>query len=421
MTSRSAYYCFTSSHLLPTLHSTISHQQSNSIFVGLFISPKTLLFKPTFLHTPISTFSSTSNPTHIKVSLPKENPAIQEFLRESCGLSHDSALRASRHLDHLKSTRKPEQVLGLFKQNGFTDAQIRDMVSRRPDILTASVEKTLQPKLKVFEGLGIVGNQLASFISRDPMLLKVSLKRKLVPGISFLQNALETDENVVKALTREPWLLHVDLGKKIQPNIKFLQSCGVVGKQVSNFFLRKPRFLLCSPTLVKDIVKTVEKMGVSRHSSMFAHAVYTVSSMSKKTLERKLDFLISLGLSKEEALEAFRKLPYVLSTSEEKIQDRMNFLVKTLKYESSLIVRYPNFFMFSTEARIKPRYRVLQTLESMQLFKRSGSILSIFSMTEKSFLEKFVFRYDNEVSNLYEIYKGTDGIAFVSDLDAKKA
>eukprot|EP01018_Ginkgo_biloba_P036400 Gb_35262 [translate_table: standard] len=362
--------------------SPIVHPFHNILARSFVFSTNNLLFIP---------FFSTSSTSHLAPS--PNSSAIQDFLQKLCGLSQQSAILASQSLLRLKSTQNAEQVVQFFQERGFTDAHILNMVTSRPKVLASSVHKTLQPKLRVFEDLGIVGNELGRLISKNPTLLRVSVERKFIPGISFLRKMLGSNDNVVKVLMRHPWILRVHIEKKIKPNYIFLQSIGVDDKFLLNLFMRKTRFFLSTEALVKDVVNTVDKFGVSRHSGIFPYAIFVVCSMNKTTLERKIEFLISLGLSKEEVLVAFRKSPFILAISEEKLQNHMDFLVKTLKCKPSVIVFNPHFFMTSMEAKIIPRYRVLQMLQSMQLPKENFSVLSMFSMSERRFLERFVLRY----------------------------
>eukprot|EP01018_Ginkgo_biloba_P036420 Gb_23054 [translate_table: standard] len=417
-----------SSFSAPFLCNLLSNYPLNNFVVGSFtILPDhciNILFIPSIFPSASTAFSSASctsdivsDPTHVvcdSTSAPTKQ-SILEFLQKSCGLSQKPAILASKRLLHLKSPKNPQQVLKFLKERGFTDAHIQNLISRRPEVLASSVERTLQPKLSLLEDLGMVGNQLGDVVSRDPMLFKMSVKGKLFPGISFLQKVLQTNANVVRVLTRQPWLLHFDLEKSLKPKLMFLKSYGINEKSLWNYFVSKPRFLMSSENVVKDVVKTVVELGFPRDSGLFVHAVFAVSSMTKKTLERKMKFFISLGLSEEELLATIKRSPYILTVSEKKFQKHMDFFVNTLKYEPSIIVQYPSFFMFSMESRILPRYRVLQLLQSMQLSMKSFRIIDMFNMSEKSFVERFIFRF-GESSGLYEAYKGIDGTMSVPDL-----
>eukprot|EP01018_Ginkgo_biloba_P036361 Gb_12989 [translate_table: standard] len=351
--------------------------------------------------------ASQSVSQHSASSKPSSNPLVQEFLQKSCGLSEKQATSASKRLLHLKSARNLRQVLQFFKDCGFADEQIQNIVARRPQVLASSVHKTLEPKVRVLENLGIVGTQLGDIISKGPALLSMSLEKKLVPGISFLRNMVESDERVAKVLMREPRILYVHLEKRLKSNLLFLENNGVDRKSLWIFLVRKPRFLISTESVIEEVLNTVVALGFPRHSGMFPHAVFVVSSMAKKTLERKMNTLIALGLTKEEVLRAFKRSPFILATSEKKLESHMHFLINTLKCEPSVIVSYPHFFTASMEARIMPRYRILQTLQSMQLLQESYNVMNMISTSEKRFLDKFVFKYDESLG-LYEIYKGMD-------------
>eukprot|EP01018_Ginkgo_biloba_P036249 Gb_26213 [translate_table: standard] len=377
---------------------------SNHLLNNIFVSNNTNLLLIAHSSSTQSSRFIASSTSHIASSPPN----IEEFLQKSCGLSPKQAILASKPLLHLKSLQNPDQVLQLFKEHGFGDAHIQNLVIRRPKLLSANVQKILEPKVRILESIGIVGKQLGFLFSRDPSLLGTSLNKKILLGICFLQNLLQSNDNVARVVIREPWILHSDLEKKFKPNFLYLQSNGVDRKLISNFFVAKPRILVSTETLIKNVVETVDNLGVPRHSKMFPRAIFILSSMNKVTLERKLKFYISLGLSEEELLLAFRKSPNIVSVSEKNIQNHMDFLVNTLKYQPSAIVLYPRFVTSSMEARIIPRYRVFQILKSMQLLKEDFSLLNMFCISEKRFLERFINKY-GESSGLYATYKGTDG------------
>eukprot|EP01018_Ginkgo_biloba_P036424 Gb_25286 [translate_table: standard] len=410
----------------------LSIHNFDSILVGSFTSSPAnhlnLLFIPSIPNSSSPALCFSTSPTTGFASQPahknsassplSKKDSIETFLQKSCGLSQRLAEKASEKLVHLKSTKNPKQVLKFFKERGFSDSHIQTLISRRPEVLASSVPRTLQHKLRLFENLGMVGNMLGDAVSRDPTIFKRSIKGKLLPGISFLQEVLQTNENVVKVLSRQPWLLHFDLEKTLKPKILFLKNYGIDEKRLWNHFVSQPRFLISSETVIKNVLKTAEELGVPRQSDMFVDAVFAVSSMAMKTLQRKLKFFIRSGLSEKYLLTAFQRSPYILTVSEEKFKQRMDFLVNTLKYEPSIIAQYPGFLMWSMESRILPRYRVLQLLQSMKLWKKRFSVIEMFLMSEKIFFEKFIFRY-GPFSGLYESYKGIDVSVPVLDVDLK--
>jgi mTERF domain-containing protein len=68
--------------------------------------------------------------------------------------------------------------------------------------------------------------------------------------------------------------------------------------------------------------------------------------MSKPKLESKLELYKRWGWSKDVALLAFKKRPFCMLSSEEKITKAMDFLVNKMGWPSAAVARYPGSYKF---------------------------------------------------------------------------
>ena len=68
------------------------------------------------------------------------------YLINSCGLSPKSAILASQRMN-FENPERPDSVLNLLKENGFTPTQISKIVRLHPRFLLSDPEKTLCPRL----------------------------------------------------------------------------------------------------------------------------------------------------------------------------------------------------------------------------------------------------------------------------------
>ncbi|KAA8546885.1 hypothetical protein F0562_003314 [Nyssa sinensis] len=153
--------------------------------------------------------------------------------------------------------------------------------------------------------------------------------------------------------------------------------------------------------------KTLNRdVGFSIDSRMFVHAVYTVSCLSTVTLTRKLELFRSFGFSKEECIEMFRRAPGLLRTSEVKLKLGIEFFMKYIKFEKSVLVHRPSCLMHSMEKRVIPRYRVLQLIKVKRLLKKEPSFISVLILPEDEFLEKFISRFRDNAEELLVTYRG---------------
>ncbi|XP_058092118.1 uncharacterized protein LOC131238005, partial [Magnolia sinica] len=293
--------------------------------------------------------------------------------------------------------KKPDSVVSLFRNCGFSDTHIKSLVSLLPTLLSAHVEKTLLPKIRILQEIGLTGPVLAKVLVVNPTLLTVSAENKLLPSLNFLRTLIWNDGDVATVLKRSRWLFNAgDVQKQMQPNISTLQKYGVADERIKKLVVQSPRYLLRKPIWLEHNSDRVElEFGIPRGSGMFAYGVDVLCSLSKTTLEKKFQIFASFGWLESDTKTAFRNLPYCLALSEGKIRRGLNFWMKVLKYEPSFIARCPRLLMFNLETRIVPRHLVFEALKSKNLIKnpKNPSLHKIVCLREHRFLEDYVLWY----------------------------
>ncbi|XP_043719600.1 uncharacterized protein LOC122667400 [Telopea speciosissima] len=186
-----------------------------------------------------SCFSSVASPAKSSDS----NPFIVDYLVKAFGLSKTQALSASKLRMGAKDSKKLESVVLFLRQLGFSEVHVRDAVRFSPQILFADIEKTLKPKLQLFQEIGLTGSDLGRFISKNACLLNYSLDRSLTPCVQMLKKIffLNGDHRgLILVLQRCKWVLCSDSEARLLPNISLLESHGIVGSQLLTLFRRQP-------------------------------------------------------------------------------------------------------------------------------------------------------------------------------------
>ncbi|OVA06462.1 Mitochodrial transcription termination factor-related [Macleaya cordata] len=324
----------------------------------------------------------------------------------SCGLSEDKALSASKEI-HFKTSSKPDSVLTLLENNGFTKPYISKLITKRPSVLSSKPTKTLKPKLDFFISMGLSGLDLAKFFTSDPnILLRRSLDKQIIPIFSFLKSIVHTEENVIALLKRSSRVLKHHPGKSLVPNIGYLQDQGVPQSNISRLLITQPGSLLTNADRFKEIVEEIKGMGLDPLKTAFVIAIHGLTSMSKSTWEAKLDVFRRWGWSEDEIVTAFRKQPHCMMASEKKIMAIMDFLVNQMGFSPLIITKHPITPMYNLKKRIIPRCSVIRVLVSKGVVKKNFSISTVLTMTEKSFLKNYVIKYEQEVPELLKVYQG---------------
>jgi mTERF domain-containing protein len=141
----------------------------------------------------------------------------------------------------------------------------------------------------------------------------------------------------------------------------------------------------------------VMEMGFDPLKTVFVLAIQVLLKISKPKLESKLELYKRWGWSKNMAVSAFKRHPNCMLLSEEKITKAMDFIVNKMGWPSANIAINPAVLFFSLEKRIMPRFSVIQILVAKDLVKNDLSLSSILKPNERSFLEKFVIKYQDSI------------------------
>ncbi|KAK1294289.1 hypothetical protein QJS10_CPA16g01212 [Acorus calamus] len=343
--------------------------------------------------------------THIANRSKEEDPSrtTVSYLVNSCGLSSESALKASKRF-RIISLENADSVLSLFKNRGFDQTQLDQMITRYPHLLTYDPDKILKPKMEFLKcQVGFSAVKLNELVSLNPQFFNGSLEKRIKPSFDLLKDIVGTNENALLAITRLPSILSLDLRKKMLPKVALLREHGVPVSNISKLITRYSRIITVSDDRFSEVVAELKKMGFVPFRPLYLTALRTMSGMSNSNWERKFEVFKCLGLSEDEILEFFKKFPYCMILSETKMRKGFEFFMKRLGWDPYMILRYPNLIGLSLEKRMLPRYEVMQTLLSNGLVEKDVNWGTIFKLKEKDFLKKFVIKYQGGSSKVKEM------------------
>ncbi|KDP28104.1 hypothetical protein JCGZ_13875 [Jatropha curcas] len=340
-----------------------------------------------------------------KISTDEDSFTVQYLVR-SCGLSLEAAISASEKIQ-LQSPEKPDSVIALLRNSGFSESQISSLVKKRPPLLLADPVNTLLPKIEFFHSIGVSSSDLARTLSSNPTLLTRSLNNQIVPSYNFLKSILLSDEKIVSAFRRSTWIFLQDYSKILLPNIMLLRELGVPQSCISLLLAHFPEAVMQRHEEFSNSVKEVKEMGFDVEKSTFVLAVHAISGEGNRSLwNRCFEVYRRWGWSHDDIFAAFKKHPNCMMLSEKKIMKAMEFLVNKMGWPSKAFVQSPSLLFFSLEKRIIPRCRVIKVLASKELVKDDLSLSSVLLPLEKHFLKRFVAKFEEEVPQLSRVYEG---------------
>ncbi|XP_027338309.1 uncharacterized protein LOC113852271 [Abrus precatorius] len=321
------------------------------------------------------------------------------YLINNCAFSPETALKASK-LVRFENAEKPDSVIAFFRNNGFTNAQINSIIRNGPNVLTCNLHKRVLPKFEFLRSKSASNSDIVDLVNSNPRILYASLENSIIPAFESVRRFLPSDKKTIDCIIACRHFFGHDLVVK---NVRLLLDDGIKDSNITYVLCRRPSIIL-SRYMRKD-VDEVKEMGFDPSELNFAIALQVKRGVSKSRWDAKVEAFKGWGWTEEMVLNAFRKRPLCMLASKDKINEVMKFWVNELGWNPLVLVERSEIFGYSLEKRIIPRGLVFQYLLANGLIKRNASLSTLFAMSEKMFLEKYVKCFREEKCQLLKLYQ----------------
>ncbi|XP_027338310.1 uncharacterized protein LOC113852272 [Abrus precatorius] len=368
------------------------------LFKSLLLRPEGIIRIPfpTPKWTPfLSTFSWKSS------SITSEQHSFTvSYLINNRGFSPETALKASK-LVQFETAEKPDSVIAFFRNNGFSNYQINNIVRSAPNVLTCDPHKRVLPKIEFLHSKVTSIPDVVELVNRSPRIFYASLEKSTIPTYECVRRYLKSDKETVYSILACRHFFGTD---RVVQNVRLLRDVGATDSNISQLLRRRLSVILSSN--MRGVVDEVTEMGFDPSKSNFMIALLAKKVIPKSRWNAKVNALKSWGWSEELILHVFKRAPLIMLSSEGKINKVMGFWVNQLGWNSLAIAKKPEIFGFSLEKRIIPRAFVVQYLLAKGLRKESASLLTPFAVSETVFLEKYVKSFEEDTCQLLKLYQG---------------
>ncbi|XP_047076290.1 transcription termination factor MTERF9, chloroplastic-like [Lolium rigidum] len=342
-------------------------------------------------------FSTTASPIPANPTF-----AVQDYLVTTCGLTRAQALKASTKLSHFKSPSRPDAVLAFLAGLGLSGADVASLVAKDPQFLCASVEKTLAPVVAGLTGHGLSHTEIARLFSLGCGIFRC---RSIVSNLPYHLSLVGSYENLLRLIKQSPSSLGYSLEKVVKPNVAFLKECGLGDCEISKMCLFSPWILVTKSERLRAMVACAEGLGVPRGSGMFRHVLHAVAFTREEKIAAKVDYLKkTFRWTDAEVGLVVCKAPKLLTRCKDRLQRLSEFLISEVGLEPAFIARRPVMLTLSLDGRLRPRYHVVKFLKENGLLKPDPNYDTIFKLTDKVFLEKYICPHKEAAPHLAQDY-----------------
>ncbi|XP_010430303.1 PREDICTED: transcription termination factor MTERF4, chloroplastic-like [Camelina sativa] len=274
----------------------------------------------------------------------------------------------------IKDKSNPDSVLSLLRSNGFTDSQISSIVTGYPTLLVLDAEKSVAPKLQFLQSRGASSSELTQIVSSVPEILGLRAGKGISRYYDFIKEVLEMDKKSSKLCHSLPQGSRQE--NKIR-NLLVLRDLGVPHKLLFSLLTSRGK-PVCGKERFEESIRKIVEMGFDPTEPKFVNALHVFYEMNDKTIEDKVNVYKRLGFDVEDVWVIFKKWPYSLKFSEEKISQTFETLKMCGLDENEVIQvlkKYPQFIRISEQ-------RILNFLET---FLGLGFSRDEFAMILKCF------------------------------------
>lgn len=291
-------------------------------------------------------------------------------------------------------------VLGYLEKIGIARPKLGEFVKNYPQVLHASVIVELVPVVKFLRGLDVEKDDIGYVLQKYPELLGFKLEGTMSTSVAYLVSIGVNPRDIGPMVTQYPYLLGMRVGTVIKPMIDYLVGLGLPKKVLARM-LEKRAYVLGYDLeeTVKPNVECLMSFGVRRECLASVIAQYPqilglplkaklstqqyffslklkvdpegfarvvenmpqVVSLNQHVIMKPVEFLLGRTITVEDVARMVIKCPQLVALRVELMKNSFYFFKSEMGRPLKELVEFPEYFTYSLESRIKPRYQRLQS------------------------------------------------------------
>ncbi|CAI9086976.1 OLC1v1020921C1 [Oldenlandia corymbosa var. corymbosa] len=268
-------------------------------------------------------------------------------------------LKALARVSDLNPTGKLPPHVTYLLELGMELETIREVIRKFPAFAYYSLDRKIKPVVDFLLELGVSKSDIPTIITKRPQLCGISLSENLIPTMTFLENLGVDKSQWAKVIYRFPALLTYSRSK-LKGTVDFLYEVGLSAEHVGKVLTRCPNIISYSvDDKLRPAVEYFRSLGVDV-ALLFQRAPQTFGLSIEANLKPLTEFFLQNGYSIEELRTMISRYGALYTFSlEGNLIPKWEFFL-TMGYPKSELVKFPQYFGYSLNERIKPRYAIVK-------------------------------------------------------------
>ncbi|KDP46315.1 hypothetical protein JCGZ_10155 [Jatropha curcas] len=291
-------------------------------------------------------------------NLPAEGKPVALVSPSDSTLDSKKLKAVSRVSESGPAGKLPPHILYLMDL-GMDLEQLKGITRRFPAFAYYSLEGKIKPVVEFLLHLGVPKSDLPTILVKRPQLCGISLSDNLIPTMTFLENLGVDKTRWAKVIFRFPALLTYSR-QKVEVTVDFLCEMGLSAKSIGKILTRCPNIVSYSvEDKLRPTAEYFRSLGVDVALLLY-RCPQTFGLSIETNLKPVTEFFLERGYSIEEVATMGSRYGalYTFSLTENLIPKWEFFL--TMDYSKEELVKFPQYFGYSLEDRIKPRFALVK-------------------------------------------------------------
>lgn len=291
-------------------------------------------------------------------------------------------------------------VLGYLEKIGLPRSKLGEFIKNYPQVLHASVVVELVPVIKFLRGLDVEKQDIGYVLQKYPELLGFKLEGTMSTSVAYLVSIGVGPRDIGPMVTQYPYFLGMRVGTMIKPLVDYLISLGLPKKVLARMFEKRAYLLGYDlEETVKPNVECLISFGIRRELLASVIAQYPqiiglplkaklstqqyffnlkmkidpegfarviermpqIVILHQHVIMKPIEFLIGRGIASPDVARMVVKCPQLIALRVELMKNSFYFFKSEMGRPIKELVEFPEYFTYSLESRIKPRYQSLQS------------------------------------------------------------
>lgn len=285
----------------------------------------------------------------------------------------DKKLKALARVSDISPTGKlPSHIIYLLEL-GMTLEALREVIRKFPAFSYYSLEGKIKPVVEFLLNLGVPKSDIPTILTKRPQLCGISLTENLIPTMAFLEDLGVDKKQWAKVIYRFPALLTYSR-QKLQATVDFLYEMGLSAESVGKVLTRCPHIISYS---VEDKLRPTADYFRSLNvdvSLLLHRSPQTFGLSIEANLKPLTKFFLERGYTLEDVATMISRYGTLYTFSlPDNLMPKWEFF-QTMVYPKTELIKFPQYFGYSLESRIKPRYEIMRKCEVQLLLNQMLSL-----------------------------------------------